>query len=61
MKFLLPLGGLASSAIGVMTLAGWITFREGYVFYRLGLGLLAAGLVMLGYWAFANQNKDYNF
>ena len=60
-KILLPLAGFACLVIGILICIGLITLQEGYVYFRAGIAFIAVGTVALGYWAFANQNKDYNF
>ena len=60
-KLVLPLGAFSCIGLGTAICAGWITLREGYVYYRAGVACIAVGIAMLGSWAFSSQNKDYNF
>lgn len=52
--------GLASAAFGVYR--AWEVHQGGRNSgSRAGLGFIVIGLVLVGYWAFANRNDRYNF
>jgi hypothetical protein len=53
MKLMTGVGGLVIFGAGVLVLL--------YVSARLGLLVCGLGVAAMGYWALANENKDYNF
>jgi len=57
---ILPLAGFGLIGIGFIHCRGLVTIG-GYIYYRAGVAVIAAGIAMLGYWALANKNDNYNF
>jgi hypothetical protein len=53
MKSLAGIAGLIGFGLGVLILL--------YVSGRLGLIVCGFGIAGMGFWALANENKDYNF
>jgi len=58
-KMVLPLVAFGFIAAGLVVCTGILT--DGVVYVRPGIGLIALGVAVLGYWALSSENKDYNF